>query len=879
MDKRWQVVGLGVMLGLVAVCSIAQEAPATGETWQAKVDPWVLDTASAGTTEFLVFLAEQADLSQASELATKDEKGELVVRTLQQTAERTQGPVLEALARLGAEWRPYWIANMIWVRGSQAVVRAMAERSDVARVSANPEVPLPAQPLYVLPEEPDTPNAVEWNITKTGAPSVWALGFKGQGIVVGGQDTGYDWDHSALKSHYRGWNGATANHAYNWHDSVHSGGGTCGANSPEPCDDHGHGTHTMGTMVGDDGGTNQIGMAPQAKWIGCRNMNVGVGTPTSYSECFQWFIAPTDLAGQNPDPSKAPHVINNSWGCPPDEGCTNPDVLKTVVENTRAAGIIVVASAGNDGSSCSSVQDPPAIYDATFSVGATDSSDNIASYSSRGPVTVDGSGRMKPDISAPGSNIRSSVPGGGYEGGWSGTSMAGPHVAGHVALLLSAMPSWIGHQDLVEARITQSAVPRTSSQTCGGVPGSQVPNNTFGHGRIDALASVSMADVALSMTDTPDPVGSGQQLTYGLFVTNAGPVTATNVVVTTTLAAGLTFVSASPSCSHTAGVVTCTFGSVAKGGFPQASIVVTTGSTGPILTTATVTGSLYDPNSGNNQGFASTALGSGANLALTTTEPYDPALVGAPFTYTLTASNLGPSGVTAASIVDTLPAASTFVTASPGCNHVSGTVTCAVGALAAGGSSQVTITIIPTGSLSNTATVSSEVTDPVTTNNTASVSTSVVAALPLAVEADTYSSAQTTSDQNGVFEPDERVLVIPTWKNPSAGPAALTGAASAFSGLAAVPFPIPDATADYGTVAAGASRDCWTAGGNCFELAAPAATQRPGLHWDVHFTETLSTGAAKTWTLHLGDSFTDVLRGNWAYPYVERLLHGGLTTG
>ena len=140
------------------------------------------------------------------------------------------------------------------------------------------------------------------------------------------------------------------NHNYNWHDSIHSGGGSCGADSPAPCDDFGHGTHTMGTMVGDDGGTNKIGVAPRRKWIGCRNMDQGVGTPATYTECFQWFIAPTDLPNQNPDPSKAPHVINNSWGCPPSEGCTDPTVLQTVVENTRAAGIEVVVSAGNAGS-------------------------------------------------------------------------------------------------------------------------------------------------------------------------------------------------------------------------------------------------------------------------------------------------------------------------------------------------------------------------------------------------------------------------------------------------------------------------------------------------------------------------------------------------
>ena len=124
------------------------------------------------------------------------------------------------------------------------------------------------------------------------------MGYRGQGVVVAGQDTGYEWTHAAIRDQYRGWNGTTADHDYNWHDSIHSGGGSCGSDSPFPCDDHYHGTHTMGTMVGDDGGSNQVGLAPEAKWIGCRNMNVGSGTPATYSECFEWFVAPTDVAGK-----------------------------------------------------------------------------------------------------------------------------------------------------------------------------------------------------------------------------------------------------------------------------------------------------------------------------------------------------------------------------------------------------------------------------------------------------------------------------------------------------------------------------------------------------------------------------------------------------
>ena len=318
--------------------------------------------------------------------------------------------------------------------------------------------------------------------------------------MVAGQDTGYQWDHPALIKHYRGWDGTNANHNYNWHDAIHglnfhnTGDNPCGYDLTAPCDDLSHGTHTMGTMVGDDGAGNQIGMAPGAKWIGCRNMERNWGTPATYAECFQWFLAPTDLNGQNPDPSKSPDVINNSWYCPPAEGCADPLVLQSVVENLRAAGIVVVCSAGNSGPGCSSIDAPGAIYDASFTVGATDSSDNIAGFSSRGPVTVDGSNRLKPDVSAPGVNIRSSVPGNGYAGGWSGTSMAGPHVVGVVALLISAHPELKGQVDGIERIIEHTAVPRTNFESCGSVAGTGIPNNTYGWGRVDALAALGLND-------------------------------------------------------------------------------------------------------------------------------------------------------------------------------------------------------------------------------------------------------------------------------------------------------------------------------------------------------------------------------------------------
>jgi len=469
----------------------------------AKIHSMVLDQASGGTPiPCLLVLRAQADLSETAGLLEKTAKGRFAYDELTRVSAETQGPLLDALRARGIPHRSFWIVNAVLIEGDSGVIAWAAERPEVMRILPDPLIAAP------LPRQGETesggasPLAVEWNVTQIGAPSVWGLGYTGQDVVIGGCDTGYDWDHPALIDHYRGWTGSSADHDYAWHDAVHSGGGSCGPDSPEPCDDYGHGTHTMGTMAGDDGDANQIGVAPGARWIGCRNMNVGYGSPSTYIECLEWFLAPTDLNGENPDPSKAPHVINNSWACPPSEGCSH-DTLQSAIENVRAAGIVVVASAGNDGSSCSTVQYPPAIYDASFSVGATDSADDIASLSSRGPVTADGSGRLKPDVTAPGVSVRSCVVGTGY-GYKSGTSMAGPHAAGAVALLLSARPDLAGDVDTVEGILKATAVPLTTTQDCGTIPGDQVPNNTYGFGRLDAYEAAAGdpdGDAVSTLTD------------------------------------------------------------------------------------------------------------------------------------------------------------------------------------------------------------------------------------------------------------------------------------------------------------------------------------------------------------------------------------------
>jgi subtilisin family serine protease len=207
----------------------------------------------------------------------------------------------------------------------------LALRKDIARIEGNPVVhgipestakDIPA-PVILAPQT-HRPETVEPGINYTHAPLVWAEGFFGQGIVVAEADTGFRWTHNAIKPHYRGWDGSTVDHDYNWHDSIHdSVGNPCGNDSPQPCDDFGHGTHTLGTAIGDDNAGNQIGMAPQAECIGCRNMDQGNGTPARYLECFEFFLAPYPVGGNTTqgDPSKAPDITSNSWACPSSEGC------------------------------------------------------------------------------------------------------------------------------------------------------------------------------------------------------------------------------------------------------------------------------------------------------------------------------------------------------------------------------------------------------------------------------------------------------------------------------------------------------------------------------------------------------------------------------
>jgi uncharacterized repeat protein (TIGR01451 family) len=311
-----------------------------------------------------------------------------------------------------------------------------------------------------------------------------------------------------------------------------------------------------GTMIGDDGAGNQPGVAPGAQWIGCRNMeDSGDGTIPRYTECFEFMLAPYPQGGDplaDGRPDLAADIINNSWTCPPSEGCDSLHLndMQSVIQKLNTAGILVVAAAGNSGSSCASINQPIATYTETFSVGATDGGDAIAGFSSRGPVTVDGSNRLKPDVSAPGAGVRSALakitgspisPTVAFNyGNLSGTSMASPHVSGVTALLWSAVPALRGDITRTKTLLENSAFHLTTNEGCGGDSSTAVPNNTFGYGIVDAAKAIATAGLGLT---TSTSAQTSNALTYVLSVTNIISNPVAGLVVTDQVPTGTTYIS------------------------------------------------------------------------------------------------------------------------------------------------------------------------------------------------------------------------------------------------------------------------------------------------------------------------------------------------
>jgi hypothetical protein len=448
---------------------------------EAKIDPALRQAAPAAQVQYLAILRDRADVAAAANIADRSARGRFVVERLREAAGRAQPSLLaflraEITAGRAQRAKGFFSVNAIGVASSAATMRALAAFPQVERIvpAAVATVPIP-QPAMRQP----TIQAVEWNLDRVGAPPLWAAGVRGQGVIVASIDTGVQFDHPALVARYRGnLGGGVFDHNYNWWDASGFFGGP---GSPVPLDTDGHGTHTMGTMVGDDGGTNKIGVAPAATWMTCKACPGPGCSFIGLLECGDFILAPWNLAEQNPDPDKRPHVVNNSWSF----ALGGFDVFRTMIQNWRAAGIFPAFAAGNSGPACGTANSPGDYVEA-FATGATDVNDAVADFSSRGPST---SGVVKPDIGAPGVSIRSSVTGNAYAT-LSGTSMASPHTAGLVALLWSAYPSLVRDVSSTEKKLRPAADILNTTEACGTDGPTTHPNNAFGWGRQDGLEMI-----------------------------------------------------------------------------------------------------------------------------------------------------------------------------------------------------------------------------------------------------------------------------------------------------------------------------------------------------------------------------------------------------
>ncbi|GII96509.1 carboxypeptidase regulatory-like domain-containing protein [Sinosporangium siamense] len=488
---RWRtaLVGTAAALALLLPQGVAHAAPEEN-----KIDKTLAAALDKSPASFLVHLKGSANLSAAGKASAKSDKSEQVLKAKTAYAAGAQADLRNLLTERKAEFTPFWVVNAVKVTGDSALAAEIAKLPDVQRIEADRTISRPQpKPAKEMPKV----NAIEWNIDRIGAPRVWSeYGTRGEGVVVGSIGDGVQFDHPALADKYRGRKAdGTVDHNYNWLDAE----GIC--SSTVPCDLTGGGTHAMGTAVGGTA-TETIGVAPGAKWIAA---NVCC-TISAMLQASQWMLAPTDLTGRNPRPDLAPDVVTTQWT---DE--TLDSWFAPVLDAWVAAGIFPVFSAGTDGPACGTTRTPGAALKG-YSVGAFDSLNAIAPFSSRGAGQ---DGEIKPNITAPGVNVRSAVPGGYRPFSANSTS----HVAGAVALLWSLAPGLKG--DIQGTRtVLDHGAADVSDLACGGSP---AKNNTWGEGRLDVYASARVAPVSQTGGLSGTITSGGQPLDLAT-VTLTGPL-------------------------------------------------------------------------------------------------------------------------------------------------------------------------------------------------------------------------------------------------------------------------------------------------------------------------------------------------------------------
>ena len=463
--KRW---------GIVFVAGVLAVLLATLPSFGGEPSPDLVSALQANApheeVRIIISLSDKIDPTLIK-VREKHVRRSKVIKALKEKAEVSQGPLKSHLERVGSKRIvPLWIMNGIAASVPAWAVPELMSLPGVEGITLD-------YPIQLAPVAAGTALLPEWNISAIRAPDLWSLGFTGQGVVVANLDTGVDVDHPDLNT---GWRGGSNSWFNPFSDPANSGQcgnpgncTSCELSSAAPCDTEGHGTGTMGVMVGGSAGGTAIGVAPGAKWMAVKIFNDGSAPTTSPSiihQAFQWLLNP-DGDGATQD---APDIINGSWELDLINVCDlqfQPDI-----QALRAAGIAVVFSGGNTGP-YSSTSISPANYPESFAVGAVDSSLKIASFSSRGPSACDNS--LYPEVVAPGVNVRTAdlTLGGVFSNSYrtvSGTSFAAPHVAGVMALMLSVFPDLT--VDELEFALAQSALDL-------GYPGA---DNDYGVGLIDA---------------------------------------------------------------------------------------------------------------------------------------------------------------------------------------------------------------------------------------------------------------------------------------------------------------------------------------------------------------------------------------------------------
>ena len=401
-----------------------------------------------------------------------------IVNALKNKAELTQGPLRSLLGKRGAKnIKHLWIINGLSVTVPASLINEIAAQPGVESVRLDSVIQAPVTAAAV-------PTVSEWNLTLIRAPELWNLGYTGTGVVVANLDTGVDINHPDLQGQWRG----GANSWFNpYSDPLNASNcGTpnqcspCELSSNTPCDMDGHGTGTMGVMVGGSAGGTAIGVAPDAKWIAAKIFNDAFPNPTTtvsiIHQSFQWLLNPDG----NLNTTDGPDVVNLSWGLEEINVCSLE--FQADIQTLKAANIGVAIAAGNYGPN-HSTSISPANYPESFAAGAVDENSMIAPFSSRGPSACDGG--IFPHIVAPGVNIKLAdlqlIPSPPAYHYLSGTSFAAPHVAGAMALLLSAFPGLT--VDELELALKQSAFDL----------GAIGADNTYGNGLIDVSAAYLLA--------------------------------------------------------------------------------------------------------------------------------------------------------------------------------------------------------------------------------------------------------------------------------------------------------------------------------------------------------------------------------------------------